>query len=144
MRQAGAGLLPDFLGGSAVVRLPIRRIAVLIRVEILFRVGRDDLVNAPNCAVRPFIARGDNELCTQSTEDAFALVRSAVRQTKLHAVAERRADNGVSDPRVAAGGVDDDFVRAQGTASQTCLNHAQRRPVLDRASWIAPLRLGVE
>src|SRR5580692_1077076 len=144
MRDAGAGLLPDLLSGRAVMRLPIRRIAVLIRVEILFRFGCDYLMNAPNCAVGALIAGSNNKLGTKSSEDAFALVRSAVWQAKLYAVAKRRSDHGVGNPRVAAGGVDDDLARAQSTAGQTRLNHAQRRPVLDRASGIAPLGLGVE
>src|SRR5580704_16737774 len=115
MRDAGASLPPDLLSGSAVVRLPIRRIAVLIRIEILFRLSRNNLMNAPDGAVGAFIARGDDEFGPQSIEDSLALVRSAVWQAKLHRIAKCCADRGVGNPRVAAGGVDDGLAMAEGT-----------------------------
>src|SRR5277367_5366355 len=144
MRDAGAGLLPNFLRGSTVVGLPVGRIAVLIRVEILFWVGCDDLMDAPNCPIGAFITGRNDKFGPKGAEDAFALVRGAIRQAKLYAVAKRRADHGIGNPRVAAGGVDDDLARAQRAAGQTGLNHAQRWPVFDRATGIAPFRLGVE
>src|SRR5271163_1774464 len=144
MRDASAGLLPDFFGGGAIVRLPIRRIAVLIWVEVLFRFRCDDLMNAANCAVGAFVAGSNNELGPQSVEDALALVRGTLRQAEFHRIAEGRADHGIGNSRIAAGSIDDRLAGAQGAAGQTILNHAQRGSVLDGSSRIAPLRLGVE
>src|SRR5580704_6272775 len=144
MSDAPAGLLPDLICGGAVMRLPVRRIAVLIRVEILFRVGRNNLMHPPDGPVRSFVTRSDDQLSAQSSEDPFALVGRAVRQAKFHRIAKRSPNRGVGDSRIAAGGIDDGLAEAQCAAILTSLNHAQRRPILDRASRIEPLGLGVE
>src|SRR5580700_3152157 len=144
MRDAPAGLLPDFLCRGEVVRLPIGRIAVLVRVKVFFRLGRNYLMNPPNRSVRAFVTRCDDKLSAKRTEDAFALMRSAVRQAKFHRIAKRRADRGVGNPRIAAGGINDGLARAESTASEAPLNHTQSRTVLDGSSRIEPLRLGKE
>src|SRR5271169_6640641 len=124
MRDAPAGLLPNFLRGSTIVRLPVRRIAVLIRVEIPFRVGRDDLMDATNCAVGALIAGGNDESGPQSTKDALSLARGAIRQAKFHRIAERCPDHGVRNSRIAAGGIDDGLAGSKSAAGQAGLNHA--------------------
>src|SRR5260221_8354172 len=46
MRDPPVGLLPDFVCGSAIVRLPVRRIAVLVRIEIFLRLRSGQLADA--------------------------------------------------------------------------------------------------
>src|SRR5580698_7919226 len=144
MSNAPPGLLPNLIRGGAVVRLPIGRIAVLIRVKVFFRFGRNNLMNPPNRSIRTLVAGRDHQLGSKSTKNALALVGGAVRQAKLHAVAKRRADHGVGNPRIATGGIDDGLAKPQITARQTGLDHAQRRPVLDRTTGVEPLGLGIE
>src|SRR5258708_18008878 len=57
MRDAPAGLLPNFICRAAIVRLPVRWIAVLIRVKIFLRLSRYDLLHAANPPFGAFIAR---------------------------------------------------------------------------------------
>src|SRR5439155_12184897 len=62
MRDATGRLLPNLVGGCSVVRLPIRGIAVLVRVEIFFRIFLNNLVRPANCAVGAFITGCDHQL----------------------------------------------------------------------------------
>ena len=130
MRNAAGGLLPNLVGRGAIVRLPIRRITILVWVKIFVRISRDDFAHFANRTVGAFIARSDHEFRAEGPQDPLALVRSAVRKAKLHGKTERRADHRVGNAGVAAGRVNDGLVRAQCPAGQTSLNHAQRRPVL--------------
>src|SRR5260370_18141094 len=102
MGDATGGLLPDFVGRSAIVGLPVCGIAVLVGVEIFFRISRDDFVHLANRAVGAFIAWSDHEFGAQRCEDALALVRSAVRQTKLHGKLQRGAAHRTANTRVPA------------------------------------------
>src|SRR6266436_4387608 len=115
MRDAAGGLLPNLIGGGAIVGLPVRGIAVLVRVKIFFGICGDDFVDLANRAVGAFVAGSDYQLSAESGEDALALVRSAVRQAKLHGKLQRSTDHGVSDAGIAAGGVDDGLTVLQGT-----------------------------
>ena len=108
-----AGLLPNLVGGGVVVRLPVRGIAVLVGIEIFLGIGGDNLVNTADRAVGAFVAGSDHELRAKRGEDAFAFVRGAVGKAEFYGIAERRADHGVGDAGVAAGGVDDRFAWAE-------------------------------
>src|SRR5579864_1617847 len=116
MCNSPARLLPNLVGGCPIVRLPIGRIAVLIRVKILLRIGSNNLVNSPDRAVRALITRSDNQFGPKSAKDAFALVRGAVRQAKFHRIAKRRCDRGIRDPRIPAGSIDNRLAGPQCAA----------------------------
>ena len=109
MRDASFGLIPDFVCGAVIVRLPVRGIAVLIGIKIFLRIGGDDFVNFADRAVGGFVAGSHDEFGAERSEDAFAFVRGAVGQAEFYGIAERGADHGVGDAGVAAGGVDDGF-----------------------------------
>ncbi len=107
MRDAAGGLLPNLVGRGAIVRLPVRGIAVLVRVKIFLRIFRHDFLHFANRAVGAFIAGSDHQLRAERGEDALPLVRSAVRQAKLHGITQRRADHRISYAGIAAGRVND-------------------------------------
>src|SRR4029077_11612964 len=88
MSDADRSLFPDFGGSGAIVRLPISRIAVLIGIKIFFGLCGDDLVHFADGAVGAFIARSADEFRAEGRKDPFALVRSAVWQTKLNGKTE--------------------------------------------------------
>src|SRR5260370_34210520 len=116
MRDAPGSLLPDLVGRGEIVRLPIRGIAVLIRVKISLRSSRDAFLRFATRAVSAFIAGSDHKLRAERRENAFPLVRSAVPQAKLHRKTERRADHCVGNAGVAAGSVNDGFAGSQRPA----------------------------
>src|SRR5260370_26561341 len=125
MCDAASGLLPDFAGRGAVVRLPIGRITVLIGIKIFFWVGRNNFMNPANRAIGSFIAGRNDQLRAERTEDALALRRRAVRKAQLDRIAERGADHRISDAGVAARGVDEDLAAAKLAAGKTRLDHAE-------------------
>src|ERR1700741_4023909 len=71
--NATGGLFPNFVGGASIVRLPVRGIAVLIRIEVLFGIGGNDLMDAADGAVGGFVAGSHDELGAECIEDALAL-----------------------------------------------------------------------
>src|SRR5258708_13955794 len=64
MCDAASGLLPDFAGRGAVVRLPVGRVAVLIGIKIFLRLGRPHLVNPANSPVRALLAPPNDQFRT--------------------------------------------------------------------------------
>ncbi len=120
---------------------PVGRVAVLIGIEIFFGIGGDHFFHFTDRAIGAFVAGSDDQFGSECAEDFLALMRSAVRQAQRDAVAERRANHGVSDAGIAAGGIDDAFAGRQLAGSEAGLDHAQGRAILDRASWIEPFRL---
>ncbi len=56
VRDAPLRSFPNFVGRAVIVRLPVRRIAVLIRIEIFLRLGGGEFTNAANRAVGAFIS----------------------------------------------------------------------------------------
>ncbi len=144
MRDAPGGLLPNFVRGAAVMRLPVRGVAVLIGIKIFLRLRRDDLLHAANRTVRALIAWSNNHFRAKGSQYALAFVRSAVGQAQRYGIAKSRANHGVSDAGVAAGRVNDGFAGPQRPAGQASLNHAERRAVLHRTTRIEPLRFGTK
>ena len=144
MGDPAGNLLPDLVRGGAVVGLPIRGIAVLIRVKVLVRLGGNDFMDSANRAVGALVARSDDQLRAIGRQDTLAFVRSAIGQAKLHGIAHGRANHSVSDAGVAAGGVNDGFAALQCAAREPRLNHVERWPVFDGAAGVEPLGLSVE
>ena len=142
--DAAGGLFPDFVGGAAIVRLPVGRIAVLIGIEIFFGIGGDHFLHFADRAVGAFVAGSDDEFGSECAENFLTLVRSAVRQAQGDSVAECGGDHGVGNAGVAAGGVDDALARCQLAGGQAGLDHAQGRAILDGAAGVEPFGLGGE
>src|SRR5207253_6085140 len=86
MGDPAGNLLPDLVRGGAVVGLPIRGIAVLIRVKVLVRLGGNDFMDSANRAVGALVARSDDQLRAIGRQDTLAFVRSAIGQAKLHGI----------------------------------------------------------
>ena len=107
MRDAAGSLRPNFVRRGAIVRLPVRGITVLVRVKIFLRISRDDFMHFANRPVGAFIAGSDHQLRTKRREDALPLVRSAVRQAKLHGKTQRRADHCIGYAGITACRVND-------------------------------------
>src|SRR5437016_11526977 len=51
MRNPAAGLLDDLRPGPIEMRLPVRRIVVLVRIEVTLRLSSVNLAAFPDCAV---------------------------------------------------------------------------------------------
>src|SRR5262245_3887202 len=144
MRNSTAGLLPKLVCCSVIMSLPIRGIAVLVRIEIFFRFCRDHFLHATNRSVCAFIARSNHQLRAKRGQNSLALVRGAVRQAQRDGITERRADHRIGNSSIAASRIDDGLSGAQSTAGEPCLNHAEPRTVFHRSTWVEPFRFYAE
>src|SRR6185369_10497215 len=140
--DAATSLFPNFVCRAAIVRLPVRRIAVLIGIKISFGIVGDHFLDAMNGAIGAFVARSNHQFGAKRAENFLALMGRAVRQAQGDAVGERGADHGVGDAGIAAGGVDDALTRSQRSASKAGLDHAESWAVFDRTARVEPFRLG--
>src|SRR5207244_720673 len=70
--DATGSLLPNLICRGAVMRLPVRRIAVLVGVKVFVRLRSHDLVYFTNRTVGAFVARSNHQFCTIGSQDAFA------------------------------------------------------------------------
>src|SRR5579883_1442907 len=138
MRNFSAGLLPNFVCCRTVMRLPVRRVAVLVRVEILLRVLRHRFAHSPDGSIHLLIGWCEDEIHAVGRKDSLALDRGVFRYIKPHGIAERRADHCVGDSRVPARGINDCLALPQLTGGNPALDYAQGRTVLDRSARIEP------
>ena len=125
--DAAFGLRDDLGAGGFEVRLPVGVVVVLIRVEVAVRIGVVDFADLADRAVRTLVGGRQHEFGAVGFQDALALDRGVDRQAELHLVAARRADHGVGDAGVAAGGVDQGLVAGQLAGTLAVQNHVERR-----------------
>src|SRR6516165_9647731 len=144
MRHPARRLLPNLPRRRSKMRLPVRRIATLIGIEVFVRVLRHDFMHAPDRAVGPFFAGREHEHRAIRLQNLPPLVRGALGQTQFHVVAKRRPDHRIGDAGVSACRVDDRLPRLQQSARKSRLNHAERRTVLHRSAGVRPLGLRVK
>src|SRR5262249_29600642 len=142
--EAPACLLPSLVRCRAVVRLPIRRIAVLIRIKVFLRLSLYDFVHSPDRPIRSFVSWRYHQLRAVGRQNPLPFVRSARRKAQLYGIPQRGADHRVRNPRIPTRRIDDRLARSELPASQPSLNQAQRGTVLHRPARIAPFGLGVE
>ena len=69
---------------------------------------------------------GKNQFRAISLENPLALGRSVLGQAEFHLITAHRADHGIGDARVAAGGIDQSFVRRQQPGLLALANHVER------------------
>ena len=99
------GLLPDFVGGGAVVGLPVLLVAVLVGVEVAVGLGSGQGAGLADGAVGAVGGVGPDDLGAVGGEDVFALRRDVGGHAERDGKAQRGAQHGVGDAGVAAGGV---------------------------------------
>ena len=144
MRQASARLLDDLRRRRVVVRPPVARIVVPVRVEVAIRLGREHRLRFDNRAVGTLHRIGKEDLGSERVQDPLALGRHVLRHAQPDAIAARRADHRVGDAGVPGCRVKEHLVVRQRARSLAIGNHARSRPVLHRAAGIPPLSLGVQ
>src|SRR5436190_21908059 len=97
--------MKDLNGSVVEVRLPVRRIVVLVRVEVGAWVRLVNLAALPDRPVRALARVREYDLCSVCLKNAFALRRCIGGEAELHLVSSRRTDHCVCNPGIATGGV---------------------------------------
>src|SRR6185369_9748584 len=115
MSNSAGGLFPDLHSGGFVMCLPIRRIVVLIWIEVEVRVLGKQPPRFSNSSVRTFERARQHELRSVAFKNSLSLLAGVLWQRELDLVAARGADPRVCNPGVSRSRIQDDFVRAQLT-----------------------------
>ena len=144
MSHAMIGLFPDLHCRPLEVGLPVGVVVVLVGVKILFRMFGHQSPALVVSAVRTFQRVGFDDLRAVKPHQFLALFRGIGGETQRHLVAQRGSQRGISDPRIAAGRVDDGLVVSQKTAGDPVQDHCLCRPVLHRAGRVEILRLRIQ
>ena len=144
MGHAAAGLREDLRPGRVVVRVAVRRVVVLVRVEVAIRIGLVDAPHLADRAVGPFQRIGEDDVGPVRAEDALPFGRDVLRDAQADAVTARRADHRVGDAGVAGGRVEDDPALLEAAGAFALEDHPQCGAILDRAARVLPLGLGVQ
>ena len=144
VRELAVNLPDNLRPGRLVVGLPVGVVIILVRIEIQFRIVPVKFTGFLNRPVGRAVRIGQDQLGPISLQNLLSLAAGVGRQAQSDFVAAMGADHGVGDPRVAARGVQDDLPRTQRAAALAFEDHIKRGAVLDRASRVEPLRLGVD
>ena len=95
-------------------------------------------------AIAPLRRIGQHQFRAVRLEQRLALDTGVGRHEQLDVVTAPRADHGVGDAGVAAGGVEDGALVIQLAQTLAVQDHVQRRTVLHRPAQVEILRFGVE
>ena len=109
MRDTSFRLLPDFVGCAMVVSLPVGIVRILVGVVVKIGMLRGEFARDANRAIGSFGGIGINDVRAVGVQDSFALDRNVFRHAQRDRETLSRADHGVGDAGVAAGGVEQNF-----------------------------------
>src|SRR5579862_5260137 len=105
MRDASFCLLPNLRSRACVVRLPIGIVVVLVGVEEAFRLRPSQFLGLFLGAVGAVTRIGKDKFRSVGLQDRFPLMGGVGGQAQSDFVTLGRADPGVGDAGVAAGGI---------------------------------------
>ena len=134
------GIFPDFRGRRPAVNLGVGRVLKLLRHEKL-AARAADLVGVADRTGHAFCRRREHKLGSECLEHSPAFEAHALRHGHPQMVAAGGADIGQADPRVAAGGLDDDGVGADQPVPLGGIDHGGRDAVLHAPERIHVLDL---
>src|SRR5207245_1992438 len=144
VRDASRCLREDFYRRTLVMSAPVGRIRVLVGIEVLAGILRDELADKEDRAVRALAGLAINDLGAVGRDQGLALGAHIARHYELDAVTLGRADQRICDAGVAGGRVDDRLLVRERATPLAVLDHRERRAILDRSARVEPLGLGVD
>src|SRR6202158_4150437 len=139
MSDAPLRLLPDFVGRAVIVRLPVGFVGVLVGIEILVGMLARQFTRHANGAVRTIGRIGIKNVGAVALQDLLALPRSIFRNAKSDGESLGRAQHGIGDASVAAGGVEQDLAGTQPTSASSFGDDVGRGAILNRSAGVIPL-----
>src|SRR6267378_2756188 len=144
VRRPPTALLPDLGRGTELVRQRVRRVRVLIDVDVAVRIRGGSSLRFPDRAIRSLEGIGEDELCTKGTGDALPLERHLVGHAELERMTANRADHRERDARVAARRIEHDASTSEPAFLLRVEHHPERRPIFHTPAGIRALDLHPE
>src|SRR5580658_9073413 len=141
MRDPALSLLPDFVGGSVIVGLPVGLVGVLVGVEIFFGMLRGELAGHPDGAVGTVGGIGINDVGAVALQDLLALARNILRHAQGDGEAFGSAQHRIGNAGVAAGGVEQNLAGAELPTAAGFGDDVGGGAIFDRSAGVVPFRL---
>src|SRR5579863_5910405 len=141
MRDSSLGLLPDFVGGAVIMGFPVGIVGILVGVEILIGMFCGQFAGHANGAVGSISRVGVNNVGAVAVQDLFAFSGNIFGHAEGDGKSFGRAEHGVSDAGIAAGGIEKSFAGGQLTATASFGDDVGRRAIFDRAAGVVPFGL---
>ena len=141
MRDPAAGLGPDLRAGAELVREPVRRVGVLIDVDIPLGIRGRAPLRLTDRAVGPGERVREDDLRAERASDALSLERDLVGHAELQRMAADRADHREGDAGVAAGRVEHEPAADEPAAFLRIDDHPKPRAVLHAPTGVGALEL---
>ena len=138
------GLPPDLRAGRSVVRVRVRRIVVLVGIEVAEWLLPGAPPGLPLRAVGPFERIGEDDAGTERLDPLDPGRVRVPRQHELDRKPEPGTEHGVGHGRVAARRIDERAGRVEPALLDRALDDAERRPVLHGTGRVAELGLPPE
>ena len=138
------GLLEELGPGRLVVRAPVGRITVLIRVEVGVRVLGVELLRHADRSVGSLQGAGPHHVGPVDAEQALSLLGDARRDAELDGISERRAEHGVRDPGIAGRRVEQGAAGPERPRAEAVEDHRGGRAVLHGSAGVLRFELGVD
>ena len=107
MCDASFGLSNDLGSGGVIVRAPIRRVVVLVCIEVTGRIGGQNTARLGDRPIRPLHGIGEHQLRAVGLQQSLPLGVGVRGNAKSHPVAAGCADHGIRDPSVPGSGIED-------------------------------------
>src|ERR1700686_2272177 len=140
MGDASLRLLPDFVGRAVIVGLPVGFVGILVGIEILVGLIARQFTGHANGAVRTIGRIGIKNVGAVALQDLLTLPRNIFRHAESDGESLGRAQHGIGDAGVAAGGVEQDLAGTQPTSASSFGDDVGRGTILDRSAGVIPLR----
>ena len=106
MRDPSLSLLPDFVGRPVIVSFPVGLVRILIRIKILVGMIASQFTCHANRAIGSVGRIGIENICAVALQNLFPFTRNIFRHAKCYGKSFSRAQHGISDASIAAGGVE--------------------------------------
>ena len=140
VRHLALGLLPDLVRRRAVVRLPVGIVRVLIRVEVLVRLGGCAGAGFADGPVRSVGGVGPDDLGSVGREDPLALRRDVRWHAERHRKSHGGPEHRVGDPGISAGRVEQAVSVLEESASLRVGDDGRSCTILHRSARDSPTR----
>ena len=126
------------------MRAPIRRVVVLVCIEVTGRIGGQNTARLGDRPIRPLHGIGEHQLRAVGLQQFLPFGVGVRGNAESYPVAAGCADHGIRDPSVPGSGIEDHLPVIELAAPLSFIEDADGRPVLDRAARVRPLGFAIK
>src|SRR5260370_33011510 len=141
MRDASLRLLPDFVGCPMIVSFPVAFVRIVVGIEILIWMCTRQLSCQADCAISTVGWIGIKNVGAVALQDLFAFARNILRYAESAGKSFGRAQHGIRDPSIAAGGIEQNLPGTELAAASGFGDDVSGGAIFNRSAGIVPFGL---